>query len=191
MTVAVRRRRAAPWLAGVIAGAIAAASLLVFLAIPRGEHRSLATLSLTEVALPGLTIALPEGDTIDRRDDRYDRGVIRLEKVGGIADVDVFWSPGELRDADVPQLLAMFARDLGVDPADIRTAATTPHRTYAVDHPDHHVAITMVGCGARVVTVTTGARRDEVAALHRRIVASIACAPDAQRDAALRETFRD
>jgi hypothetical protein len=191
MTVAVRRRRAAPWLAGVIAGAIAAAALLVYLAIPRGEHRSLATLSLTEQELPGLAIALPKGDTIDRRDERYDRGVIRLEKVGGVADVDVFWSPGELRDADVPQLLAMFARDLGVDPAKIRTAAGAPHRTYTVDEADHHVAITMIGCGARVVTVTTGARRDAVAALHRRIVASVRCTPDTERDAALRESFRD
>jgi hypothetical protein len=190
MTVAVRRRRAAPWLAGLIAGAIAGAALLVYLAIPRGEHRSLATLALTEQALPGLTIALPEGDTIDRRDQRYDRGVIRLEKVGGVADVDVFWSPGELRDADVPQLLAMFARDLGIDPADIRTAAATPHRTYTVEQAEHHVVITMIGCGARVVTVTTGARRDTVTALHQRIVASVRCAPDAERDAALREAFR-
>lgn len=138
--------------------------------------------TLARRELPGFSIELPAGGRTDSLD--YANG--RVEILGGPLSVAVNWEPGgQLPRED----LVLFAK--GTADATGLTAGAiiqipgpnnTPIDTATGTASGKRMLISVVVCGGRHIGVVTGGR-DSVDEMHGRIVASIACHPDAVREA--------
>lgn len=140
--------------------------------------------------LPGFTLALPHGK-VARDESDYARGMFMT-----VSDGDVFgaqWAPSDGEPMSSEQLAVVaqiFAGGLGKMPKGKATQTS-------VDGPDGkplggiHIGedmwITMALCGARSITLMTMASHGGEK-LHRHMVKSLVCAPDAAKEALVKQT---
>jgi hypothetical protein len=164
--------------AGAAGGALFALLLARILAPPFVEQ------TLHPWSMPGFSIALPAPARADAT--AYGGGYV--ESASPTAQAVVMWSPGVLHDVDG---LARMAKG-ALDARGMRTAKTKPLALAVEGLPSSTIVasagatkgvVTAIGCGRRIVVVETWSDPDlAVGTLHRRIVRSFRCAPDAAQE---------
>ena len=140
--------------------------------------------------LPGFTLAVPHGRIVKDEID-YGRGMFMISVDGKII-VGASWTPsdGEPFTPDEMKVMAqIFASGVGKMPQ----GTATPTKTSGPDGKPldglqigDDMWLTMVPCGARQIVVTTMAAHAGEK-LHRRVVASFVCAPDAAKEATVKQ----
>jgi hypothetical protein len=136
--------------------------------------------------LPGFGIGLPPGN-IKQRSDSFSTGKLELVDVAGTGGVvAVEWEPGAALDQDdlkmMEQGLSTFASG-SPTLTKIPGPAGTEVDTIAFESPKGAMWTSIIVCGSRRVSITTGG--DSFESLHRRIVASFACRPGSAPEAGL------
>jgi hypothetical protein len=175
----IRERRWPVLLAlGTAVAAGAAAFGLLYVLIPTYGRTALTTRDL-----PGFSIDLPPGKIHDESAD-YSLGKVEITGVAGTGAVSgVSWEPGgALSDDDLALTAKGLANAFGGKVDELMTIGS--YRSFALDSPKGKIYATVATCGGRRIVVIDGGE-DGALQLHRRIVDSIACHPDAAREAAV------
>jgi len=131
---------------------------------------------------PGFTVDLPSGD-IRSEDHSYPTGKLALAINGATTVALIQWEPGgELSDDELKTIATgIGAAAGGTSPGAITAVDGVP--TIEVSTAKGLFEVSMQKCGVRHVAIATGGGDDGVAKLHRRIVASFQCHPDAAKEA--------
>lgn len=141
-------------------------------------------LDLERQALPGFSIGLPDGEIVTKEVGEYGSGQLLIKEPGGWPVVAaVAWGRGGMDDETEEMVVQAAARAHGAEGMSVVGRPVWPvgeHRTGTVQlRGEVQVLLTYIECGARLVTInTTGSNGLDLARLHRRILASFACAPD-------------
>jgi len=148
------------------------------------------------VELPGFTVDLLE-EEVGRFSTEYEFGWLDVRDERRGLGTTVLWQLGALEtDADTPEHVAdwMAAYDYD-DPITVREPIEISWpdletRSYKLFVGLNQTQSTFIACGKRLIAVITASNYDaryDVAPLHRRTVASVACSPDAGEEATLGE----
>jgi hypothetical protein len=170
--------------------------LAVAIALAGGVGRVVApmlrTPSLETRAMPGFSIALPDGKPA--RDERdYARGALFIRANFGDAVVGVAWQPSDgsaMTPAELEAMAQIFAGGVGPMPkekATPTTVAAADGKPLGSIKLGDNMWMSMAPCGTRLIIMTTIASHGSEK-LHRGVVRSLACAPDPAQEAALRNT---
>jgi membrane associated rhomboid family serine protease len=166
------------------AGLVAAASLaLMGIAgwFPSGAER----VPLAPRELPGFTIDLPAGDTMEQR-TAYDTGRLMLKATRGTPGLVVAWQVGAMSREELGAAAKGVASGLKIQgpPRLVSTPGPggVPVDTAVVGEGDLSVRVAALGCGKRTVMVVALGRFG-VEVLHRRALATFRCHPDPQQEA--------
>jgi len=165
---------------GALAGAALALLVARVLASPFTSQR------LHRWNLPGLSIALPAPQR--ELGGTYASGLVQVSRPG--ISAIAFWAPGPIGDADHLGAMAAGALRSGGEKVTITprsfAAGALETASIAATTASTSAYFTDVACGRRVLVVETFADRDlDLAAVHGRIVRSVACMPDAAEDVRL------
>ena len=149
--------------------------------------------SLDTRHMPGFDVDLPAGRVVSEPGDQYRNGRLTMHEVAGTtAALQLAWAVGGLStDAEVEQINRALAGVAQAEPrpialaTKIATAGAEQTRSWAFRDGLATTVVTQVICGTRVVTLLTGSERWGVERLHRRVVRSFHCRPDAAAEQAL------
>jgi hypothetical protein len=163
----------------LIGGAILTGALLL-LVLP-GRLFPLSTLSL-----PGFRVDLPLAPRERRGAGNYRNGKVTAKAPLGRMVVQISWEPGEVfNDAEMTALAKAVGGAFGRGPIESRTDLELPVPTGLKARSAKLVLtgqtpfwLTVVGCGARRMSLMTTGRAAGLEALHRRMLASFECRPD-------------
>jgi hypothetical protein len=143
--------------------------------------------------LPGMQIDLPR-DQGDVGYTNYGRGRMVINTSARLATVVLVWSPGVLpSDEEIATAMASLAGPSDGPPPEAGTLtiplpAGLEGRSFRVrtsDRPSQTVFSTVVLCGRRLITLSTGGPGRGVQGLHERMLATLRCEPDAAEEAML------
>ncbi len=162
-------------IAGVAGLGLALAATYVIVP-PLGSSR------LSTHQFPGFTVDLPSGE-IRSEDNSYQSGKLALAINDAPMVALVQWEPGADFSDDELTMIAtgVGAAAGGIKPGAVTTVEGVP--TVEVSTDKGLFEVSMKKCGARHVAIATGGG-DGIAKLHRRIVASFQCHPDAAQETA-------
>jgi hypothetical protein len=175
-------RRSEPYPVMAMFGLFAAGFVLAF-GIMYKAFPTLDRASLSKRALPGFSIALPEGEKATEQLG-YVTGNVTLKRAGdGTGVVIVQWEPGTaLSSEELRQMLPVFAKLITKNAGTTKLVAIRgpdrkPLDTLLFDTDDVDLELTSMACGVRRIFVAT-ASTSGLATLHQRIVSSFECHPD-------------
>jgi hypothetical protein len=139
--------------------------------------------------LPGFTLALPHGKALrDTRD--YARGAFIVGVEDSRATVGALWDKGNGK-AMTPQDLALMAQTFAGGIGPLPKGKVTPVEVAGPDGKPlggiqfgDDMWFSVAVCGARDIFIMTAAPHDSER-LHRRVVQTFTCAPDAKQESAL------
>ena len=145
-------------------------------------HKNVDKAAIATRELPGFSIALPAGKPAFQSLD-YSQGAVQLNEVEGTGNVvRVAWEPGRLFDDSE---ITMIAKGLGSTSAAKPEHGTGPQGvptvSLTVDTDKGPIRLVVTPCGARRIMIMAS----ESASLARRIGDSIACHPDAAKEASV------
>ncbi len=131
---------------------------------------------------PGFTLDLPSGD-IHSEDRGYPTGKLELAINGATTVAMVQWEPGgAFTDGELETIaIGIGAAAGGTKPGAVTAVDGVP--TVEVSTDKGLFEVSMEKCGVRHIAIATGGGGDGVDKLHRRIVASFHCHPDASKEA--------
>ncbi len=165
----------APLAAGLVGFGIAFGA--AFAIVPTLGHTR-----LVARALPGFSIELPDGELKTDETSAYASGNLLGTLNGATTIYNVVWAPGASPDADTLKAMAVaLVAGLGASTSEQTVVDGIP--TIRAETEKGLLETSVELCGVRYVMITTmGASGIE--ALHRRIVASFNCHPDAAQEQA-------
>jgi hypothetical protein len=141
--------------------------------------------------LPGITIDLPRGTRVDRLNS-YSAGqrTVRADKADAASVVQ--WRPGRYLDDQHFNIgITAVLLGLGSKTENVRRDVVVPlpigieGRSWSAEIEGRQLWSTFLACGGRHVSLLTMSRGGLARRLHRRVVASVRCQPEAAMEAAL------
>ena len=175
---------------GLVAGLAGAG--LSFLLVPPLGH-----LPLRAHALPGFDIELPAGNEDQASVPNYGSGRMMVKKVGGMpAAVQLTWSAGEIDEKTFGLIANGFAAGgAGASVHALRRYVTvsapgvSSTRSMTARAGSMELWATELPCATRNLIVLTAGENWGVERLHRRVVSTFQCRPDATKET--KETLED
>jgi hypothetical protein len=151
---------------------------------PAGKQEP-ATITLTEVTLPGLKIALPSGEVNVKRASRAREGMRTVGMPGGHTGFAmVQWHTEQTSEEDIRTTVSGIAKAHLKTPWIAELAVTesvvagVPAKTYRGDLPKGgSMVMTLWRYGEREILLTTMFAEKKADTLHKRILASVQCSP--------------
>ncbi|MBV8757537.1 MAG: hypothetical protein JO257_09690 [Deltaproteobacteria bacterium] len=145
-------------------------------------HKNVDKAAIATRELPGFSIALPAGKPALEQLD-YSQGAVQLDAVAGTGNVvRVAWEPGRLFDDSE---IMMIANGLGSKSSAKPEHGTGPHGvptiSLTVDTDKGPIRLVVTTCGARRIMIMAS----ESESLARRMADSLACHPDAAKEASV------
>ncbi|MCB9786576.1 MAG: hypothetical protein H6744_07765 [Deltaproteobacteria bacterium] len=182
MRTALQRgaQRRAGWLLGV---SLAAAGLAAGVFVLVAPSRSPDGISLRAWTVPGVRVGLPDWPVASERSDSLPGQIVVDDPMGRGRFVELRWAVGEPLSDDAIAAAASEAGPLSPATSEAVTVDGRPARVSLLESAsgDARVAATSFQCPATRIAVTliTSAdlRRDALLALHRRLLATVDCAP--------------
>lgn len=174
----------------LLVAALASAGLVAGLFVAFAPPRQPARVPLRAWSVPGIRVGLPDWELEQQRDDSLP-GLLRVaDPMGGGRFIELRWAPGDPLSDDAMAAILPDAGALSVVATEDATADQRPARVSYLESQDgkKRAAVTSFHCSATKISgaliTFVSMPREDLLALHRRVLESSDCAPLAPTEVA-------